>query len=71
MPDRYGDNFLFCDLTNEYLTLSRFESEHIKLNTRKINYIGDIIEETIEILAPQMEEKNIALIRNYEDNIPG
>jgi hypothetical protein len=58
------------DLTDEYLTLSRFESERIELNLREIDYICEIIEETIEMLAPQMDEKNITLTRNFEDDLP-
>ncbi len=59
------------EMTGEYLTLSRFESNQIDLNLSQIDFCKDILDEAIEIIVPQIFEKNIKLNRNFpEDGAP-
>ena len=55
------------EMTGEYLTLSRFESNQIGLNLSQIDFCKDILDEAIEIIVPQIFEKNIKLNRNFPE----
>jgi signal transduction histidine kinase len=55
------------EMTGEYLTLSRFESNQIDLNLSDIDFCENILEESIEIILPQIFEKNIKLKRNFPE----
>ena len=55
------------EMTGEYLTLSRFESNQIDLNLSDIDFCKDILEQCIEIILPQIFEKNIKLKRNFPE----
>jgi signal transduction histidine kinase len=55
------------EMTGEYLTLSRFESNQIELNLSQIDFTKDILDEAIEIIVPQIFEKNIKINRNFPD----
>ncbi len=57
------------NMTGEYLTLSRFESDRLELNASTTDFVKDILEDAIDIVAPQIEEKEIQLI-NETDNLP-
>ncbi len=55
------------EMTGEYLTLSRFESNQIDLNLSDIDFDKEILEVCIEIILPQIFEKNIKLKRNFPE----
>jgi signal transduction histidine kinase len=56
-------------MSSQYLNLSRFESSVMSLNLRLVDFIDDIIDPVIEILMPQINERNIKLEREYGDSI--
>lgn len=45
------------DMTGEYLTLSRFESDKMELNLQETDFFGEILNDSLEIVAPQAERK--------------
>lgn len=49
------------EMTSEYLTLSRFENENIGAYIQECSFRKDIIDETVEIVAPQVAEKKMTL----------
>jgi len=55
------------NMTGEYLTLSRFESDRLEINAEKTDFIKDILEDALDIVAPQVEEKEIKLITEAEN----
>ena len=56
-------------MSSQYLNLSRFESSMMDLNLRLVDFIDDIIDPVIEILMPQINERNIKLERVYQDSV--
>ncbi|MBN2158536.1 MAG: GAF domain-containing sensor histidine kinase [Spirochaetes bacterium] len=56
-------------VSSQYLSLARFESKAEGINPQLVDFIDDIIEPTIEILMPQMDERSMKLEREYHDNI--
>jgi signal transduction histidine kinase len=56
-------------MSSQYLNLSRFESSMMDLQPRLVDFIDDIIEPVIEILAPQIEERGIKLERKYRETV--
>lgn len=57
------------NMTGEYLTLSRFESDRLELNGSITDFVKDILDDALDIVAPQVEEKEIQLITETE-NLP-
>ena len=56
-------------MSSQYLNLSRFESNMMDLQLQLVDFIDDIIDPIIEILAPQIEERGIKLEREYRDTV--
>lgn len=58
------------DLSSEYLTLSRFETGKMSLNIIKINFIKEIVEESLDMVSPQLDKDSITIIKEFQDDIP-
>ncbi len=56
-------------LSNEYLSLSRFESGEFQINPKLIDFLDEVIDPALEIIKPQIDERKMKLIQNYGDNI--
>ncbi len=56
-------------IVNEYLNLSRIEEDRMSIKPREVDIHHDIIDEAIDIIHPQVEEKNIQIERNYDSAI--
>ncbi len=56
-------------VSNQYLNLSRFESNVINLRPNLIDFSEDIIESAVELLMPQIEEHQMKLEREYMDTV--
>ncbi|HPO12661.1 MAG TPA: cyclic nucleotide-binding domain-containing protein [Candidatus Hydrogenedentes bacterium] len=55
------------DLVGEYLNLSRIESSQLQPNFQQdVNFVDEIIDPAIEIVAAQIEEKGIRLTRDWD-----
>ncbi len=59
-----------ANLSNEYLNLSRFESGKVDLAVKETDFIADVMEPAIEIIAPQVEANRVALERNFPARLP-
>lgn len=57
------------EMTSEYLTLSRFENENIGAFMQECRFKSDIIDETAEIVAPQVAEKKMIMNINISYEI--
>ena len=58
------------DLIGEYLNLSRLEGGQMKPSFRKdVDFIADIIEPSIDIVLPQIEDKKMILTRNWNGDL--
>ncbi|HPJ43602.1 MAG TPA: GAF domain-containing sensor histidine kinase [Spirochaetota bacterium] len=57
------------EMTSEYLTLSRFENENIGAYFQECSFGKEIIEETAEIIAPQVTEKKMTININMESEV--
>ncbi len=58
------------NMTGEYLTLSRFESDRLELNGETTNFAEDILNDALEIIAPQVKEKEITLTTDTDNTAP-
>ena len=58
------------DISSDYLTLSRFETGSIDINAREIDFLSEVIQESLEIVYPQIKGKNNYLTLNHPDTIP-
>jgi signal transduction histidine kinase len=58
------------ELTDEYLTLSRFESEKIPLNLQPVSFSENLLTDIIDLYSPQMDDKNITIELNIDDDLP-
>jgi signal transduction histidine kinase len=56
-------------IVNEYLNLSRIEEDRMSIRPKKVDLHRDIIDEAIDIVDPQLQEKNIQLEKNYDTAI--
>jgi signal transduction histidine kinase len=56
-------------LTSQYLNLARFESSMMESSPRLVDFMEDIVEPSIELLMPQIEERGIKLVRDYRPGI--
>lgn len=56
-------------IVNEYLNLSRIEEGRMSVKPVDVDLHNDIIEEAIDIIQPQAEEKNIQLEKQYDEKI--
>jgi len=56
-------------ISDEYLTLSQIENQNIKLKILEVNFIVDILQDSIEIITPLANEKNIK-IEIIKEDIP-
>ena len=56
-------------LSSEYLSLSRFESGEFQLNPQLIDFLHEIIEPSIDIIQPQIDEKKIEFIQDYTERV--
>jgi signal transduction histidine kinase len=56
-------------VSNQYLNLSRFESNKMKLRPLLIDFIEDIVDSAIELLMPQIEERNIKFERDFSETV--
>lgn len=56
------------NLSMEYLNLSRFENQSIKLSAKKTDFIEEVLNPAIELVGPQIEEKIISLTVDVPDN---
>lgn len=63
----HSDNLV--GLINNLLDISRIESGRTTMNMTKCN-LKHIIENVNDLLTPQMRDKNIQWIENYDDRIP-
>ncbi|HOP63098.1 MAG TPA: GAF domain-containing sensor histidine kinase [Spirochaetota bacterium] len=57
------------EMTSEYLTLSRFENENIGAYMQECSFKQDIINETAEMIAPQVSAKKMTLNINMDNEI--
>jgi signal transduction histidine kinase len=56
-------------MTSEYLTLSRFENENIGAYFQECSFRKEIIDETADIIAPQIADKKMTLNINIPAEI--
>ncbi|OHD68094.1 MAG: hypothetical protein A2W19_01730 [Spirochaetes bacterium RBG_16_49_21] len=56
-------------VSNQYLNLSRFESSMMELKPQLVDFIDDVVEPTIELVAPQIDERGVKLERDYPDTV--
>lgn len=56
-------------LTSQYLNLARFESSMMELNPRLVDFMEDIVEPSIDLLMPQIEERGMKIERDYQAGI--
>ncbi len=56
-------------IVNEYLNLSRIEEGRMSVKPVDVDLHNDIIEEAIDIVQPQVEERNIELEKIYDEKI--
>ncbi len=56
-------------ISNQYLNLSRIESEMMALKPRLVDFVDDVIHPVTELLAPQIEARNMILERDYDDTV--
>ena len=56
-------------MSSQYLTLAHFESSEMALKHQLVDFTEDVIEPVLEILAPQIEERKIALERGYDESV--
>ena len=56
-------------MSNQYLNLSRFESSMMELKPQLVDFIDDVVEPTIELVAPQIDERGVKLERDYPDTV--
>ncbi len=57
------------EMTSEYLTLSRFENENIGAYFQECSFGKEIIDETAEIISPQVAEKKMSLNVNIKSEV--
>jgi signal transduction histidine kinase len=57
------------EMTSEYLTLSRFENENIGAYFQECSFRKEIIDETADIIAPQIADKKMKLNINIPSEI--
>jgi len=57
------------EMTSEYLTLSRFENENIGVYFQECSFRKEIIDETTDIIAPQIADKKMTLNINIPAEI--
>jgi signal transduction histidine kinase len=57
------------EMTSEYLTLSRFENENIGAYFQECSFEKEIIDETAEIISPQVAEKKMSLNVNIKSEV--
>ncbi len=56
-------------LSAEYLSLSRFESGELQINPKLVDFFQDLVDPSIELLRPQIDERRVNLEKNYADSI--
>ena len=56
-------------MSNQYLNLSRFEGNMMEPRPRLVDFVDDVIEPTIELLMPQIDERSVILERDYVSTI--
>ncbi len=56
-------------LSSEYLSLSRFESGELQINPKLVDLFLEVVDPTIELLRPQIDEKRVSLEKNYNESI--
>ncbi|TFH43011.1 MAG: HAMP domain-containing histidine kinase, partial [Chrysiogenales bacterium] len=56
-------------MSNQYLNLSRIESDMMELKPRLVDFVDDVIQPVIELLAPQIETRGMRLEREYDDTV--
>ncbi|MBN2078713.1 MAG: GAF domain-containing sensor histidine kinase [Spirochaetes bacterium] len=56
-------------ISNQYLNLSRIESGMMALKPRLVDFVDDVIQPVIELLAPQIESREMRLEREYDDTV--
>ncbi len=57
------------EMTTEYLTLSRFENKNVDLYLTEIEFVKNILDESIEIVTPLALEKNIEFNRHFSQSV--
>lgn len=57
------------EMTSEYLTLSRFENENIGAYFQECSFRKEIIDETADIISPQVSEKKISMNINIPSEV--
>lgn len=66
-----GKGKYLLGLVGDYLELSRMEGGQVRLNTRAgVSIVDDVIEPAIEIITPQLEGRQMRLLREYADDLP-
>jgi signal transduction histidine kinase len=65
--NKHSDNLV--KLINDLLDISRIESRRIEMNMLP-HHLKDIIENTQDILTPQLKDKNINLVVGLDENVP-
>ena len=58
--------YLFA-VSNKFLNLSKIESNITEIHPQLVDYIEDVIEPVIEVLAPQIDESSMKLERDYNN----
>jgi signal transduction histidine kinase len=56
-------------VSNKYLNLSHLESNDMVLHPQLVDFIEDVIEPAIELIAPQIEERGIKFERGYSPTV--
>ncbi len=52
---------------NRYLNLSRLESGNIEFHPQLVDFIDDVVEPAIDLLAPQIEERKVRFEKDYRN----
>lgn len=56
-------------MSSQFLNLSRFESDLMELRPRLVDFVDDVMEPVIAILASQIEERGVKLERDYRESV--
>jgi signal transduction histidine kinase len=56
-------------VSNRYLNLSRLESGNMEFRPQLVDFIDDVVEPAIDLLAPQIEEREIKFERAYHSTV--